>query len=439
MNKTVEPIFPRHQNWARPAYPVVDTERASSSLLSLLAYMLAIAILFYIFTFNFMPTDIRLIYAGVINLGYAGLYVLAFNVRRPGPILCIIGLLGMTLVEMFNGSGTASEVGFAVLRQFSSLIGYAAFLMLTPLVLSIRQTRGLAVVVLVCVILALFQSLTNPPVEVSDTYRLGSVTGGLDLMHPSAYAVAGITLMCLFLAFSRQFNPRLGATMLPFWGIVSVLLLFTLEGFGVRTIFVMLASFVVFYLVYTPRNRTVIATAIPVVLVLFLFFAVFVVDKTFWVSISDLGSGRIGAYIQRFEIFASREFPQRMLGTGIGSDYFFGKYEWRHGEKDSHNDYLSMLIELGVVGLGFFVVYAVGLFMLSKDRLTFAITSMILLSSLVSNAALFRPNLGTLFGITALLGRSVWAIQREVAQERKLERLRAAEAGAVLTNSLARP
>ncbi len=395
---------------------------AKASFLTLVAYALSIAVLLYIFTFNFHPTEYRLAFAAMITAGYGALFVLAIDGRKPGPILCIVGLLGMTMVEYFNGSAADAEVGFAVIRQFSSLIGYAAFLLVAPLVLSARQLTGLGLVLCACVVLVVFQVFYHEPVEVRGAYRVGSVTGGLDLMHPSAYAVAALTLMCGFFAFTRKFNPRLGQTMLPFWAVLAFLLLILLEGIGVRTIFLMLASFLFFYLIFSPRNRTLITWAVPIVLLLFLFLAVYVVDKSFWLSNVEVGSGRVGAYVQRLEIFGARGFQERIMGSGIGSDYFYGKYQWRHGEKDSHNDYLSMLIELGVLGVGFFALYAAGLFMMSKDRITFSMTCMILVASLVSNSALFRPNLGALFAIAALVGRSLWVVHRESLRERVMRR-----------------
>ncbi len=58
-----------------------------------------------------------------------------------------------------------------------------------------------------------------------------------------------------------------------------------------------------------------------------------------------LGSGRIGIWRRSFEAFFSQPFLQILLGNGLNSQYLLAEGQ------DSHSDYISLLLQVGPIGL----------------------------------------------------------------------------------------
>jgi O-antigen ligase len=62
------------------------------------------------------------------------------------------------------------------------------------------------------------------------------------------------------------------------------------------------------------------------------------------------GSGRIGTYIQRIDLLSERAWGPLLIGSGMDSDWL-RSYTWVFEEKNSHNLFLSIAIERGIIGL----------------------------------------------------------------------------------------
>jgi len=63
----------------------------------------------------------------------------------------------------------------------------------------------------------------------------------------------------------------------------------------------------------------------------------------------ELGSGRLGTWIDRVELIAARDLGTFLLGSGVGSDEMSSR-TWRQKETTSHNTFLTIFIEAGAVG-----------------------------------------------------------------------------------------
>ncbi len=74
-------------------------------------------------------------------------------------------------------------------------------------------------------------------------------------------------------------------------------------------------------------------------------------------DVSELGSGRLGFWSKNLEIFGSLQLDQQLAGIGIGAQ----KDRSVYGIWDSHNDYLDILVQTGIVGLALFAVLQVAL------------------------------------------------------------------------------
>lgn len=107
------------------------------------------------------------------------------------------------------------------------------------------------------------------------------------------------------------------------------------------------------------------------------------------VTVADLGSGRLGTWIERGRMIAGRDAAELWLGTGIGSDDM-PSTTWRWKETTSHNTYLTMLIEGGILGSlaywGALVTMAWGL-----GRTGICLFAPLFVSAMIGNGLSLRP------------------------------------------------
>ena len=120
-----------------------------------------------------------------------------------------------------------------------------------------------------------------------------------------------------------------------------------------RTPLIGFAAFVFVFLAL-HRNRSLLLVA-GAVLVLILatnstaqdrfsdFTDFFTVDAGY--QVDRLGSGRLGIWRRSFEAFFSQPFLQILLGNGLNSQYLLSDGQ------DSHNDYISLMLQVGPIGL----------------------------------------------------------------------------------------
>ncbi|WP_417518341.1 O-antigen ligase family protein [Minwuia sp.] len=107
------------------------------------------------------------------------------------------------------------------------------------------------------------------------------------------------------------------------------------------------------------------------------------------VKLEELGSGRLGTWIERVDIISDRTPAEVWLGTGIGSDNM-SSIIWRLKETTSHNTYLTMIIENGVIG--FLIYFGVLIMMMLKlGRHGIALFTPVFITALIGNGLSLRP------------------------------------------------
>jgi len=118
-------------------------------------------------------------------------------------------------------------------------------------------------------------------------------------------------------------------------------------------------------------------------------------------TVENLGSGRIGTWLGRIELLSRRNVPILLFGSGPGSDRFVSEIWWWE-KKDSHNDFLTIILESGFVGFLAVLLFLFLLFRrLGRDGLPLA--WFLLSGSSLSNALLQRPIIATLFWLAVAL------------------------------------
>ncbi|MEC9346949.1 MAG: hypothetical protein VYB54_12040 [Pseudomonadota bacterium] len=129
----------------------------------------------------------------------------------------------------------------------------------------------------------------------------------------------------------------------------------------------------------------------------------------------ELGSGRLGTWAERAFMISIRDGPRLWLGTGIGSD-FMPSIMWRLKDAPSHNVFLTMMIESGIIGS---IAYWAALIMMMRalGRLGICLFSVVFVTAMIGNGITLRPMPFLMFFIAVAMG------MQAVERDRKLEEL----------------
>jgi hypothetical protein len=205
-------------------------------------------------------------------------------------------------------------------------------------------------------------------------------------LHTHAYCVFGSFLMLHAHAVLHGKNVKTS------WFLVLLFLLILGYGYGVRTSLFCLIGYVlvisyekgVLAHIQKPMVKFFLAMIIIISGVLF-------VDEFNLLSLDGFSSGRLSEYLSRIDLIKNRGWLENAFGSGAGYDLMYSDTWWWE-EKGSHNDYLTILIEFGLVYLMVFVFFLWRLFhVIRANHFTTAIFVAYLLSSFLSNGYMFRP------------------------------------------------
>jgi hypothetical protein len=215
--------------------------------------------------------------------------------------------------------------------------------------------------------------------------------GGLDAIHSSAYVITSAFLGTVLMRMQGEISR-------PTAWLLGLPLFLLIVAYQVRTTWVMLIVFfgvlallalkrAVDRPVFSAIVGVLIAAVVVVVPVLLLLLLPGLDLETF-------SSGRTETYIERFVLLSQREPAVLLFGSGLGSDSFFSSAWWWE-PKDSHNDFLHVVIEQGLINL-----VALAIIIAATLRHATPIQAAVVLSlvsgSLISNALLDRPMLAVL-------------------------------------------
>lgn len=219
--------------------------------------------------------------------------------------------------------------------------------------------------------------------------------------HNSAYTVASILIFFYIVGFKQRRIPKW------FWVAIFLVSAALLYAYKVRTAQVMVMGFFGTMAAQYLRPRYGNASLAFIFFVM-AFAATSYVSNSSTIDLFQFSSGRTSVYVERIGLISERSWTEIMFGSGPGSDSFYSKAWWWEA-KNSHNDFLTTLIERGVVGLVLLIWY---LFAYCRSRRpeTIAIVTAIALTGIVSNGLFQRPMplLFAAFAIWAsVTGRSI--------------------------------
>jgi hypothetical protein len=240
-------------------------------------------------------------------------------------------------------------------------------------------------------------ALTQPYVILDFTQRLAPFTGITpDLpaeyaAHPASYAVLGCAVLLMQFRYRMEVNR------------VFLLLIIAqscglMIGYGVATVEV--AAIVYFCSFWLIQKRPWLYRHLYKAFIVYLIFLYLSMWAAVFFSnggLGKLGSGRVSVFVQRLEVLSSRDLIELLFGSGAGTDSFVTS-EWWWMAADSHNDFVNILIERGVLGLLSALLLFKGIARWVGVRGTPVVLCLATTASL-SNGVLNRPPLFFIFAL----------------------------------------
>lgn len=354
----------------------------------------------YNLLFNYVPGTRRLEIAGLVAVSLVGVSVgalMAVRDSRPSGLVSLV--CGFLFVAASIGTvvGLHPFGGSTMFRTTYPLL-LAAALTLYPELVPLRLAAWLAGALIVG---GLGISFAHGFTVVFNESRLTAFTGGLDGVHSSAYVLA---LSAMVLNELRRRGHARSAVVFPLIGLALI----GVAEFKVATAEVMLLAYFALRMIAGARLpwQKVLAV-ILVVATAAVAYDVRVQQKVNEqyglrnASANSLSSGRLSAWEGRLNLIDARSVGLLTLGSGIGSDRFAVEI-WNGDVVDSHNDFLTIIIEQGILG---FAGYLALLGVLAKvaGREARPLFIALVLSSGLDTALFARPMVAPVFWVAVAI------------------------------------
>ncbi len=192
---------------------------------------------------------------------------------------------------------------------------------------------------------------------------------------------------------------------------LSIVAIYNIYKGGVRTTIVGLLVFLAIYLYNYYRKSLLVLVVVGAILAI-LFSPVLIhylaydyekVKSGEW-SADQLGSGRPSIWMAKLSAFSRVSFDKQIAGVGLGNrDKDLGLDTESWGQLDSHNDFLEILVQTGIVGLFLFLLlnYLILRKILGLERrsryLFLSLFVAVMVMNFVSNSYVNRFGLGQMF------------------------------------------
>jgi hypothetical protein len=214
---------------------------------------------------------------------------------------------------------------------------------------------------------------------------LPSYFGGV---HTSTY----ILLSTYFLLFTIYQTSHKSLQFKFFLTIYTIFCLYMIiYGWGVRTIFL---SFLLFYILYYLSTKNIKNPfsnfLIIIFIIIFLTITLVEFNIIFIENIDLLASGRLSMYDQKILLIKNFTITEFSFGKGFGSDLILTDVWW-WGSKGSHNDFITIFFENGILFFILFVITLKKIYSLFETNLTKIFFLTIIFTSLISNGFIVRP------------------------------------------------
>lgn len=246
---------------------------------------------------------------------------------------------------------------------------------------------------LVPITLSTYNILLGRSIEYVEWWnKLPRHTGGFSGSHTLAYAMLFFSFLYCILNHAYRFKNSIQRFVLGFFLILSV---YGLYQSHTRTA---LIGFVIFWFIYLFGNKRKLfygAIILSILSGIIFHNQIYrLIFKKEQIDLNTATSGRISLWAGNIQEFIDSNLLQQLFGRGIGHEHRIA----------FHNDYIALLMSLGIIGL---ILYLILLFCLlwdiylCKDKGTKYLFGAVLISVVVmnfgSNAVVFRVELSQYF------------------------------------------
>jgi hypothetical protein len=200
--------------------------------------------------------------------------------------------------------------------------------------------------------------------------------------HTSTYSL----LIFYFLFFIFYKSNLISKYLFIIMSLITVFILFGYKARNAELAFILFfISFYFFESKYSNSLRYTVFFIISVFLIIF----IFLLNGFFTLDWNEISSGRLLSWNERINILINYDFNKTLFGQGYGADIMKTK-QWWWDEKPSHNDFLSLIFNSGLLSLTLFIIILVKLF---KEGNSFqkALIIFIIITSLTNTGYLGRP------------------------------------------------
>jgi hypothetical protein len=130
----------------------------------------------------------------------------------------------------------------------------------------------------------------------------------------------------------------------------------------------------------------------------------------------ELSSGRVSMWAEKMDILANSSLLEWLFGHGEGSDWIVSEVWW-WSAKDSHNDFIRLLNQQGVIGLGCVLGLLAVWARLFPPGVAAPLLAALVASTAFSNGIMFRPQAGLLMPLALLAATDAWTRARARAED----------------------
>jgi hypothetical protein len=230
-------------------------------------------------------------------------------------------------------------------------------------------------------------------------------------LHTSSYLMVVCAGLSLYMFEAGHMGRRLLLALM----VCSFVLVFI--GWGVRTSMVAAAAF---GLVYGLQRWRLLPIVLFVALALGLAIAFVplllgLVHIPTWDEMVELSSGRVSMWAEKWDILAGSNLLEWLFGHGEGSDWIVSEVWW-WSAKDSHNDFIRLLNQQGVIGLGCVLGLLALWARLFPPGVAAPLLAALVASTAFSNGIMFRPQASLLMPLALLAAADAWMRSRAAAE-----------------------
>lgn len=344
----------------------------------------------------------RLADAMLLGVMFAGIGTYADAILQRAPLILVavpIGLASFLTTEALTGlnfSTAVFEYFKIVTPPLLSVLLLRLYERETALVIRLMQITLVLIWVMVVFALVVMPPSLNRGGEPFWPVYFAS-------LHTSSYLVVVCAALSLYLFEAGHLSRRLFIAQLLF----SLLLVF--YGWGVRTSMVAAVAFGGVVMVQRMRMAPVVmfvgfAGVLALAFVPLLFGLIHLPS---WDELVEVTSGRFSMWLQKIDILANSTLLEWMFGHGEGSDWIVSEVWW-WSAKDSHNDFIRLLNQQGVLGLGMVLAILAVWAAAFPPGVALPLLAALGASTAFSNGIMFRPQASLLMPLALVAATAAW-------------------------------